>query len=177
MECKKYSRLALKLPIDMRKILTILGLLACGMAIGAIITYVVEAESFQQFVDVEQQTMLFKTAQTCDQAYFTQSPDIAIWQIEHYLADLESASGSKENIRIDNLNLFVAHARLGKLYEKLGKHTEEEHHLSQAMTNYNLACGQSSITNESSIFANLEAFDAKALKQFNHPATSDPKQQ
>jgi len=162
----------------MRKIFTILGLLICGISIGAIITYVLQAEQVQNFINLEEQVRSYKAAQTCDQAYFKASPDIAVWQIEHYLADSELESSPRGNMRINYLNSFVANARLGKLYEKRGELSRAKQHISLAMTNYNLACYQQSvISNEDSVFAMLETFDAKALKRLDEDMKSSPQQQ
>ena len=137
-----------------------------GITIGAFVAYLVQAIKFQNFLALEQQMDIYKSIEKCDQAYFTKSPDIAVWEIESFLSDEESEPQTDEYKKIHYLDSFVAHARLAKLYKNLGDENKAEQHFGLAMTNYNLASAPKGVplTNDVNVLDNLEKFDAKALK-------------
>ena len=139
-----------------------------GILMGTVVTYIVQAIKFQEFFVLEQQMNVCKDIEKCNQAYFAKSPDIAIWELENFLADTESTPQAAEYEKIHHLDLFVAQARLAKLNKNLGELEKAEQHFNLAMTNYNLANGPKEIpiTNEVGVLDNLKKFDAKLFRAY-----------
>jgi tetratricopeptide (TPR) repeat protein len=144
-----------------------------GLTLGSIVTYSIQAKTNQQFINSYQQESAYKEFERCNRAYFQKSPEIAIWELGNFIDDtmlLPKMNTSDPLYSLHNLNLFIVHARLAKLYQNLGDREKSEQYFQSAITNYNEASrnfpgAQSlSISNDADVLNLLQKFDAKMKK-------------
>jgi hypothetical protein len=109
---------------------------------------------------------MVKEAAECDKAYFESSPEVAISLNENLVQKIESLHAStKEDEYSDELNLFVAKARLGKLYQQVQDERKSDDNFHAAITTYNKLMSDMSvkliISNKSEVLNTLQKIDAK----------------
>jgi len=161
--------------IVMKTVLFYIGSFILGAVLMAII-------AFQYLRDVPGALMLLRqgylhqNAAQSSRAYFTQSPQTAIWEYENLVGTLTNSGPYPANWEKDvDFSLFVAHARLAKLYDSLGNHKESETHWNEASNYYHQSISGHNYTNAASVQKILERIDAKekAEGQSNAPALTE----
>jgi tetratricopeptide (TPR) repeat protein len=146
-----------------------------GIVLGSIVTYSVQLKKFQHSANLYQsiqQENRYKDFERCNRAYFQKSPEIAVWGLENYIDDTMSllkTGGESGSDLVNNMNLFIAHARLAKLYQKLGNQEKSEEHFRSAIVNFNeagrdISGGKysASISNNVEVLNEIQKYDAKA---------------
>lgn len=149
--------------------------------IGVILTAIVAYQYVKGIPDalmLLRQCYLQQDASQSSKAYFTQSPQTAIWEYENLVSTFTNSGPYSTNYEKDvDFSLFVAHARLAKLYDGLGNHKESETHWSEASDYYHQVISGRNQTNAPSVQKVLERIDAteKLESQSNAPVVTNGK--
>jgi hypothetical protein len=150
-------------------------ILIIGVVLGCIVAYAIRKERFEQSKNAEPQNDLYKAFERCNQAYIHEKPEIAAQELGKFIRNsMQNLPPANDPIyQVYCIDLFIANARLAKIYQKLGDHEESEHHFRLAITNYNEVgkiisekysnsiTTSISITNDADVLNLLQEFDAK----------------
>jgi hypothetical protein len=89
-----------------------------------------------------QEKEIFNQGQAAEDAYYNEPNEVAVWALTTYIKTLDELKKERSPARVKNpyfilapdIDLFLAHARLGKIYKQIGKAEESKYHFEQAIT-------------------------------------------
>jgi hypothetical protein len=119
-----------------------------------------------------QEYEIFNQQESAEDAYFHQSPEVAVWALEHYCTAVEKVM-EQRGPAVDTesfvllspeYDLTFAHTRLGKLYGQLGNADKSQYHFDQALTHAK-ATNLKTLNTKEDCLRYLEAMDSKAQEK------------
>ena len=151
------------------KIYLYLLILILGMALSSIITYCsIQNQNSKKNNEIRKSlrlTMRYEEFGLCSRAYFQGRPETAIFEIESFISNRMLFPKDTDD-PMWNINLFIANARLAKLYKDIGNREKSELYFRSAITNYNEEFkGMSDassicISNDAGVLRELERYDS-----------------
>jgi tetratricopeptide (TPR) repeat protein len=121
--------------------LVVLGLVI-GFVLGFILSMAYSGHTMATGMVLFQEKEIIDMGQSAEDAYYNEPNEAAVWALTKYIELLNetkewqsSAKVKKSPFYADpNNSFFLAHARLGKIYKRMGKAEESRYHFEQAIT-------------------------------------------
>jgi tetratricopeptide (TPR) repeat protein len=141
--------------------LVILGLVI-GFVFGFILSMAYSGYTLATGMVFFQGKEIIDMGQAAEDAYYNEPNEAAVWALTKYIEILNetkewqsSAKVKKSPFYIDpNHAFFLSHARLGKIYKRMGKTEESRYHFEQAITH-----SKSRANTEEDCLKTLDALD------------------
>jgi hypothetical protein len=165
----------------LKKIGLIILILLVGFGLGWLSNMVYSGYYTARGMFLLQEADLCELGMAAEDAYFHQSPEIAVWALEHYCTAVEkvweqraSATEDKKPFTLltSDFDLIYAHTRLGKLYGQMGNAEKSQLHFDQALTHAK-AANRKTIKTKEDCLRYLDAWDKTTSKQSESPAAGN----
>jgi hypothetical protein len=156
----------------LKKIGLVILVAGVGFILGWISNMAYSGYTIARFMLILQDYELATQRQSAEDAYFHQSPEVAVWALEHFCTAVEkvieqrgSVADSKAFVLLSpEYDLTFSHARLGKLYGQMGDAGKSQYHFDQAVLHAK-AANLKAINTKEDCLKYLEAMDSKAQEK------------
>jgi len=123
-----------------------IGLIALCLAIGCILGGILSTAYLGHKVATGmfmlQEKEIFEMGEAAEEAYYNHPNEVAVWALESYIKTLNKVKEERSPAEVENpyfilspdTDLVFAHARLGKLYKKMGNAEKSRYHFEQAIS-------------------------------------------
>lgn len=122
-----------------------IGLVVLGIVIGCILGAVLSMAYLGRTMATGmfslQEKEIFNIGEAAEDAYYNEPNEVAVWALENYIKTLNNLKEERKSVSVKNpyfiltpnIDLFFAHARLGKIYKQIGNDEKSRYHLEQAI--------------------------------------------
>jgi hypothetical protein len=123
-----------------------IGLVVLGFVIGCVLGVILSMTYFGRTFAIGmftfQEKEIFNQGEAAEDAYYNEPNEVAVWALTTYIKTLNELIKERSPAKVKNpyllldpdIDLFLAHARLGKIYKQMGKTEESKYHFEQAIT-------------------------------------------
>jgi len=127
-----------------------------------------------------QEYEILNQRESAEDAYFHQSPEVAVWALENYCTTIEEVKKQRGPVAdsesfvllTPEIDLTFSHVRLGKLYGQLGNADKSQYHFDQALTHAK-AGNLKTLNTKEDCLRHLDAWDKTTSKQSESPAAGN----
>jgi len=121
--------------------LVVLGLVI-GCVLGVILSMAYSGHTLATVMVFFQEKEIVDMGQAAEDAYYNEPNEVAVWALTTYIKTFNELEKERRPAKVKNryfmlaphIDLFLAHARLGKIYKQMGKAEESKYHFEQAIT-------------------------------------------
>jgi uncharacterized membrane protein YbjE (DUF340 family) len=120
--------------------LVVLGLII-GFVLGVFLSMAYDGHTLATGMVFFQEKELVDMGQAAEDAYYNEPNEVAVWALTRYIKEFNKLEKERCSAKVKkpyfmlapHLDLFLAHARLGKIYKQMGKAEESKYHFEQAI--------------------------------------------
>ena len=144
----------------MKSVFAVCIAIIAGVSLGWLAGSYRQGKSTQDAVLLLKQIELNKIETRANMAYASQSPEVAVWELNHMAEVFQEASqlGCQEPKSI-KLKLFLAHARLARIYYAENDQEKVEKEFREASSYYNESYPAAKIEDFDTLLNRLDKFD------------------
>jgi hypothetical protein len=121
--------------------LVVLGLVI-GCVLGVVLSMAYSGHTLATVMAFFQEKEIIDMGQAAEDAYYNEPNEVAVWALTRYIKTFNELKEERRSAKVKNpyfmlapgIDLFIAHARLGKIYKQMGKAEKSKYHFEQAMT-------------------------------------------
>jgi tetratricopeptide (TPR) repeat protein len=142
-----------------------------GCILGAVLSMSYMGRTLARGMFLLQEKEIFSMGEAVEDAYCNEPNEVAVWALENYIKTLNNLKEERKSISVKNpyltltpdMDLFLAHARLGKIYKQLGNDEKSQYHFEQAIS-YSKNSQCKSVNTQEDCLKMLDAFDKSHIK-------------
>ncbi|MGA2092673.1 MAG: hypothetical protein ABSH16_04605 [Sedimentisphaerales bacterium] len=122
-----------------------IGLVVLGLVAGFILGVILSMSYFGHTLAIGMFTLqekeIYNQGQAAEDAFYSEPNEIAAWALTKHIKTLNELKEERRSAKVTNpyfiltpdADLFLSHARLGKIYKQMGKADESKYHFEQAI--------------------------------------------
>lgn len=116
--------------------------LVIGCVLGGILSMAYFGHTLATGMFMLQEKEICKMGETAEDAYYRQPNEVAVWALENYIKTLNEVKDERNQAGVKDpyfilspdIDLVLAHARLGRLYKQMGNDEKSRYYFEQAIS-------------------------------------------
>ena len=121
--------------------LVVLGLVV-GCVLGVFLSMAYLGRTIATGMFLLQEKEVLNIGKAAEDAYYNEPNEVAVWALENYIKTLNELKEERKPAKVKNpyfiltpdIDLFLAHARLGKIYKQMGNDEKSRYNFEQAIS-------------------------------------------